>query len=713
METQAQRRESEEPEQRGDAEPPLHSVHGTNRTRPSSYRALRSAVSSLARLDDFSREKIGSGFFSEVFKVQHRVSGQVMALKMNILASNRANMLREVQLMNRLSHPNILRFIGVCVHEGQLHALTEYINGGNLEQLLGSDVYLSWCVRISLALDIARGLQYLHSKGFFHRDLTSKNCLVRWEGSVCSAIVGDFGLAEKIPDYSKDEQEGLSIVGSPYWMAPEMLRGEVYNEKVDVFAFGIVLCEIIARIQADPDILPRTENFGLDVQTFQHMVGDCPPDFLEMAVSCCTLNVKVRPSFSQIVVELQKNQVLRKRKEESPVKAICPAVDSLRRRSLGLLSDPRLSRSKSDMLRPSDTPPSVSLAPPTRVNPFTRREDLKGGKIKLFDTPSKSVISLTFTLPPPPDCDSDSDSEGPAVRRHRRCHSLPCTPPPNLTSAPSTVLDELDLPCEVDSADLVDSVDVSCASEMQRLLGEERLSGEGGDSGLPASLEPLSLELLSQETEEEEQEEESMDCASSPETQNSSSSPCSSLPTPPSHFSTPLPPPISRGSAVSNGPPCLPPLSHATATADNNNVVASRPLAWSATSSSTTTPTTTNNNGYGSVPADPAGSSPFSSSSGYSLEPQQQQEEVEVEVEVVSCPGCCLAGLRFPSICLRAPPRRNPYKNLNGDHVASRGLLCPGPKSLPPSPTQTPPAAAAAGGAGGTEPGLSLPAAQT
>ncbi|XP_033008178.1 dual specificity testis-specific protein kinase 2 isoform X2 [Lacerta agilis] len=349
----------------------------------SSYKALISAFSRLTRLDDFSCEKIGSGFFSEVFKVRHKVSDQVMALKMNTLSSNRANMLKEVQLMNRLSHPNILKFMGVCVHQGQLHALTE-------------------------------------------------NCLIKLDENGYSAIVGDFGLAEKIPDFS----EKLPVVGSPYWMAPEVLRDEPYNEKADVFSYGIILCEIIARIQADPDYLPRTENFGLDYDAFQHMVGDCPPNFLQLAFNCCNMDPKLRPSFAdiaktleEILGNLKSEEAERERKllnlESTDRKPISVSKGLLERgqgvKRLSSLDDkippksprPRrniwLSRSQSDIfsrkpcrkINVQDPYYTPSKGTNRKVNPFNSREDLKGGKVKFFDLPSKSVISLVFDLHSP------------------------------------------------------------------------------------------------------------------------------------------------------------------------------------------------------------------------------------------------------------------------------------------------------------------------
>nr|XP_014344571.1 PREDICTED: dual specificity testis-specific protein kinase 2 [Latimeria chalumnae] len=343
------------------------------------------------------------------------------------------------------------RFVGVCVHEGQLHALTEYMNGGNLEQLLDSNKYLSWVVRVKLAYDVAQGLSYLHSKGIFHRDLTSKNCLIRCDENVYSAVVGDFGLAEKIPDYSVDTEK-LAVVGSPYWMAPEVLRNEPYNEKVVFF------------------------NFGLDYDAFQHMVGDCPPDFLQLAFNCCNMDPKLRPSFVQIVRTLEET-LNRLHAEESERERLRHSTESIERKPASISKGPCekgqgvkrlntlvlqedkippksprprrsiwLSRSQSDIF--SRKPPrKINVQDPYytpgkalghKINPFNAREDLKGGKVKFFDMPSKSVISLVFDLHSP-----EVGTSQPQFRQGcgfewqdvsflstRRCRSLPVSPEP-------------------------------------------------------------------------------------------------------------------------------------------------------------------------------------------------------------------------------------------------------------------------------------------
>uniref|UniRef100_A0A667WCP1 dual-specificity kinase n=1 Tax=Myripristis murdjan TaxID=586833 RepID=A0A667WCP1_9TELE len=410
----------------GAAEMGMNPPSQVGRVWPSSYRALINAFSCLTRLDDFNCEWIGSGFFSEVYKVRHRASDQVMALKMNKLSSNRANMLREVQLMNRLSHPNILR---------------SYINGGNLEQLLDSNKHLSWPTRVKLACEIASGLAYLHSKGIFHRDLTSKNCLIKCDDNSYTAVVGDFGLAEKIPTHDA-EGEKLSVVGSPFWMAPEVLRDEPYNEKADVFSYGIILCEIIARIQADPDFLPRTENFGLDYHAFQHMVGDCPPDFLQLAFNCC--NVSLHSSLSVFKIQgIKRLNPLGLQDDKIPPKSPRPRRNIWLSRSQSDIFSRKPGR-KVNVQDPYYNPlTSQRIANARKINPFTAREDLCGGKIKFYDVPSKSVFSLMFDLHSPPGSvfSSQPYSEGTGGLQSqqeasyywqqlpgRQCHSLPVSP---------------------------------------------------------------------------------------------------------------------------------------------------------------------------------------------------------------------------------------------------------------------------------------------
>lgn len=266
-------------------------------------------------------ELLGKGFFGQVYKVTHKETKEVMVLKELYRVDEIAqkNFLKEVAVLRSLSHKNVLRFIGVLYKEKKLHLITEYIAGGSLKELIhDSGLPLTWQDRISFARDISSGMSYLHSKNIIHRDLNSLNCLVREDRSV---VVADFGLARIVnPDSGhgmnserwlqdgketvqrKDRQrrKRYTVVGTPWYMAPEMMKGNKYDEKVDVFSFGIIVCEIIGRVEADPDYLPRNNDFGLNQQIFKEkfcLSCGCPVPFYKVAFLCCDLNPDKRPSF--------------------------------------------------------------------------------------------------------------------------------------------------------------------------------------------------------------------------------------------------------------------------------------------------------------------------------------------------------------------------------------------------------------------------------
>jgi len=274
-------------------------------------------------------ELLGSGFFGRVYRVTHRATSQVYVLKELHRVDEEAqnNFLKEVAVMRTLSHGNVLRFIGVLYKEKRLHLVTEFVAGGTLKDLLhDATQLLSWQQRVSFSKDIASGMAYLHSKSIIHRDLNSNNCLVREDRSV---VVADFGLARIMRTSSPrrmmpvgcladspsattkrprrfERKKRYTVVGNPYWMAPEMLTGKKYDEKVDVFSFGIVLCEIIGRVEADPDYLPRSGDFGLNQVAFREKFClACPEPFYRIAFLCCDLNPDKRPPFEVIEVWLE------------------------------------------------------------------------------------------------------------------------------------------------------------------------------------------------------------------------------------------------------------------------------------------------------------------------------------------------------------------------------------------------------------------------
>ncbi|XP_031831902.1 LIM domain kinase 1 isoform X3 [Nomia melanderi] len=289
------------------------------RVEPKNQRIFRAS-------DLVKGELLGTGFFGQVFKVTHRDTNEVMVLKELYRVDEEAqkNFLKEVAVLRSLHHNNVLRFIGVLYKDKKLHLVTEYIAGGTLRALLhDTNEILPWEQRTSFARDIASGMAYLHSMNIIHRDLNSHNCLVREDKTV---VVADFGLARIIqngnsPDnrkYSrhsdgeaktskKERKKRYTVVGNPYWMAPEMMKGNKYDEKVDIFSFGIVVCEIIGRVQADPDYLPRSSDFGLNQNVFKEkFCSNCPETFYRIAFLCCDLNPDKRPPFELMKVWLEK-----------------------------------------------------------------------------------------------------------------------------------------------------------------------------------------------------------------------------------------------------------------------------------------------------------------------------------------------------------------------------------------------------------------------
>ncbi|KAE9614928.1 hypothetical protein Lal_00036036 [Lupinus albus] len=220
------------------------SVHASGLTGIMVAKSLEFSYQELAKAtNNFSLDnKIGQGGFGAVYYAELR--GEKTAIKkMDVQASS--EFLAELKVLTHVHHLNLVRLIGYCV-EGSLFLVYEHIDNGNLGQYLhgkGKDP-LPWSTRLQIALDSARGLEYIHEHTvplYIHRDVKSANILI---DKNLRGKVADFGLTKLIEVGTSSLHTRL--VGTFGYMPPEYAQYGDISPKIDVYAFGVVLYELIS-----------------------------------------------------------------------------------------------------------------------------------------------------------------------------------------------------------------------------------------------------------------------------------------------------------------------------------------------------------------------------------------------------------------------------------------------------------------------------------
>lgn len=217
---------------------------------------------------------------------------------------------REMTTLKDMRHPNVVQFMGLCRHGTDIFIVTEYIGGGDLRHILKDETKeLPWLLRARIATDVAYAMTFLHSKGIIHRDLKSNNLLVadNWKIKVC-----DFGFSRRV-----NKGELMTLCGTDEWMAPEVSCGVRYDEKADVFSFGMVLTELITRKK--PALRTPAKGYRFQADAFKKIVPpDCPPELVELAILCAEQEPEKRPAFKDV---LPKVKALQTRLEAEAAKA--------------------------------------------------------------------------------------------------------------------------------------------------------------------------------------------------------------------------------------------------------------------------------------------------------------------------------------------------------------------------------------------------------
>ncbi|XP_016869250.1 serine/threonine-protein kinase 3 isoform X10 [Homo sapiens] len=207
-------------------------------------------------------EKLGEGSYGSVFKAIHKESGQVVAIKQVPVESDLQEIIKEISIMQQCDSPYVVKYYGSYFKNTDLWIVMEYCGAGSVSDIIRlRNKTLIEDEIATILKSTLKGLEYLHFMRKIHRDIKAGNILLNTEGH---AKLADFGVAGQLTDTMAKRN---TVIGTPFWMAPEVIQEIGYNCVADIWSLGITSIEMAEGKPPYADIHPMRDEDELDSHT--------------------------------------------------------------------------------------------------------------------------------------------------------------------------------------------------------------------------------------------------------------------------------------------------------------------------------------------------------------------------------------------------------------------------------------------------------------